>query len=201
VQLRVADATDASSTRSPASPTRRPSARPSAGSSSGSSSRRPAPSWGVRRAGRVPRPGHALPRRRRVRRRRRHLQHQEPPQRRRPARRPAVRARRAAAGAVQGRGPPRRHRARAARGDRVAPAFPGPGLGIRIIGEVTAARLELLRRADAIAGPSCRPRAWTARSGSARSCCSRTYGPSGCRATGGRTATPWCCGRCRRRTP
>ncbi|HEX4224653.1 MAG TPA: glutamine-hydrolyzing GMP synthase [Pseudonocardiaceae bacterium] len=29
--------------------------------------------------------------------------------------------------------------------------FPGPGLGIRIIGEVTAARLELLRSADAIA--------------------------------------------------
>jgi GMP synthase (glutamine-hydrolysing) len=29
--------------------------------------------------------------------------------------------------------------------------FPGPGLGIRIVGEVTAARLEVLRRADAIA--------------------------------------------------
>ena len=53
----------------------------------------------------VPRPGHALPRRRRVRRRRRHLQHQVPPQRRRPARRPRVRAGRAAAHAVQGRGP------------------------------------------------------------------------------------------------
>ena len=29
--------------------------------------------------------------------------------------------------------------------------FPGPGLGIRIIGEVTADRLDVLRRADAIA--------------------------------------------------
>jgi GMP synthase (glutamine-hydrolysing) len=29
--------------------------------------------------------------------------------------------------------------------------FPGPGLGIRIVGEVTSARLETLRRADAIA--------------------------------------------------
>ncbi len=29
--------------------------------------------------------------------------------------------------------------------------FPGPGLGIRIIGEVTADRLDTLRRADAIA--------------------------------------------------
>ena len=29
--------------------------------------------------------------------------------------------------------------------------FPGPGLGIRIIGEVTQERLDLLRRADAIA--------------------------------------------------
>jgi GMP synthase (glutamine-hydrolysing) len=28
--------------------------------------------------------------------------------------------------------------------------FPGPGLGIRIVGEVTAARLEILRKADAI---------------------------------------------------
>ena len=29
--------------------------------------------------------------------------------------------------------------------------FPGPGLGIRIVGEVTADRLDVLRRADAIA--------------------------------------------------
>jgi GMP synthase (glutamine-hydrolysing) len=29
--------------------------------------------------------------------------------------------------------------------------FPGPGLAIRIVGEVTAARLQVLRRADAIA--------------------------------------------------
>ena len=29
--------------------------------------------------------------------------------------------------------------------------FPGPGLGIRIIGEVTAERLDILREADAIA--------------------------------------------------
>ena len=29
--------------------------------------------------------------------------------------------------------------------------FPGPGLGIRIVGEVTAERLEVLRAADAIA--------------------------------------------------
>ena len=66
----------------------------------------------LRRAGhRLPRPGHALPRRGRVRRRRRHLQHQVPPQRRRAARRPAVRAGRAAAHPVQGRGPRRRRAA------------------------------------------------------------------------------------------
>ncbi len=29
--------------------------------------------------------------------------------------------------------------------------FPGPGLGIRIVGEVTAKRLDTLRRADSIA--------------------------------------------------
>ena len=54
--------------------------------------------------GRVPRAGHALPRRRRVRRRRGRGEHQVPPQRRRPAGRPAVQAGRAAALAVQGRG-------------------------------------------------------------------------------------------------
>ena len=42
--------------------------------------------------GRLPRPGHPLPRRRRVRRGSGHLQHQVPPQRRRAARRPRVRA-------------------------------------------------------------------------------------------------------------
>ena len=58
------------------------------------------------------------------RRRHRHRQHQEPPQRRRPARRPAVRARRAAAHPLQGRGARDRPRARPARGDRRPPAVP-----------------------------------------------------------------------------
>ena len=53
---------------------------------------------------RVPGAGHALPGRGGVRRRHRHREHQVPPQRRRPAGRPAVRAGRAAAHAVQGRG-------------------------------------------------------------------------------------------------
>ena len=65
--------------------------------------------------GRVPRAGHALPRRRRVRRRHRRGEHQVAPQRRRPPRRPAVQARRAAARALQGRGAPGRPRARRAR--------------------------------------------------------------------------------------
>ena len=47
---------------------------------------------------------------------------------------------------------------------------------------------------------SCRPPAWTARSGSARSCCSPTSARSACRATGAPTATRSCCGRCRPRT-
>ena len=68
---------------------------------------------GVRPPGRVPRPGHAVPRRRRVRRRHRHREHQVAPQRRRAARRPAVQAGRAAAAALQGRGAPGRARARA----------------------------------------------------------------------------------------
>ena len=36
-------------------------------------------------------------------------------------------------------------RARAARAHRLAPAVPGPGLAVRILGEVTAANLDLLR--------------------------------------------------------
>ena len=44
-----------------------------------------------------------------------------------------------------------RRAARPAAGDRLAPAVPGPGLGIRIIGEVTRERLDILRQADAIA--------------------------------------------------
>ena len=104
-----------------------------------------------RRQGRVPRAGHALPGRRRVRRGSRHRQHQVPPQRRRPARRPRVRARRAAAHPVQGRGPPGRRAARPPAEIVWRHPFPGPGLGIRIIGEVTRERLDILREADAIA--------------------------------------------------
>ena len=64
----------------------------------------------------------------------------------------AVRADRAAAHPVQGRGARRRRAARPARRRWCgASPFPGPGLGIRIIGEVTRERLDLLREADAIA--------------------------------------------------
>src|SRR5207247_11262587 len=38
--------------------------------------------------------------------------------------------------------------------------FPGPGLGVRILGEVTRARAELLRRADALFTEKLRRPAW-----------------------------------------
>ena len=76
-----------------------------------------------------PRPGHALLGRDRVRRRHRRRDDQVAPQRRRPARGPRVRARRAAADALQGRGPRRRLRARPLRPDGLAPALPGPRPG------------------------------------------------------------------------
>ena len=77
---------------------------------------------------------------------------QVPPQRRRPARRPRVRAGRAAADAVQGRGARGRRRARACpSGWSGASPSPGPGLAIRIVGgEVNKERLDILRAADAI---------------------------------------------------
>ncbi|EUA52794.1 GMP synthase domain protein [Mycobacterium xenopi 3993] len=57
--------------------------------------------------------------------------------------------------------------------------FPGPGLAVRIVGEVTAARLDVLRRADAIAREELTAAGWTARSGSARWCCWPTSARSG----------------------
>ena len=79
--------------------------------------------------------------------------------------------------------------------------FPGPGLGIRIIGEVTAERLDILREADAIAREEltarrARPRDLAVPGRAARPTCGR----SACRATAGRTATRSCCARCRPRT-
>ena len=47
----------------------------------------------------------------------------------------------------------------ACRGDRVAPAVPGPGLAVRIIGEVTPAKVAMLQHADAIV-PGSSGRAW-----------------------------------------
>ena len=156
-----------------------------------------------RRAGRVPRPGHALPGRGRVRRRQRHGQHQEPPQRRRPARRPAVLAGRAAAHAVQGRG------ARASASSSACPTdmvwrqpFPGPGPGhphrrrrSPPSGSTSCARADAIARAGAH-----RRRPGPRRSGSARSCCWPTSARSASRATAAPTATRSCCARSPART-
>ena len=98
----------------------------------------------------LPRAGHAVPRHRRVGRRRQR-EHQVAPQRRRPPRRHGLRARRAAAPPVQGRGARGRRGARPARGDRVAPAVPGPGP--RRCASSARSRpsgVEILQQADAI---------------------------------------------------
>ena len=78
--------------------------------------------------------------------------------------------------------------------------FPGPGLGIRIVGEVTQERLDVLREADAIAREELTAAGWTGRSGSARWCCWPTSARSACRATAAPTGTRSCCGRCPART-
>ncbi len=123
----VVDATDRSSTRSTASPTRNRSGRSSARRSSTSSSSE------SERAGafRFPGPGHALSRRHRERlgggsRRR----HQEPSQRRRPARAHEVRAGGAAARSLQGRSAARSARRSGSSEEFVvAAAVPGPRPG------------------------------------------------------------------------
>ena len=104
--------------------------------------------------GPVPGPGHPVPGRRRVRRRHRHGDHQVAPQRRRAAGRPQVRAGRAAAHAVQGRGaaarapnsgcPPT-----SSSGTRSRARVSASGSSARS----TADRLEVLRAADAIVRP------------------------------------------------
>jgi GMP synthase (glutamine-hydrolysing) len=72
--------------------------------------------------------------------------------------------------------------------DGLAAAVPGPGLAIRIIGEVTRERLEILREADAILQEEIRRAGlyrelWQSFAVLPRS------GRSACRATSGRTAT------------
>ncbi len=70
--------------------------------------------------------------------------------------------------------------------------FPGPGLGIRIIGEITKERLDLLREADAIAREELPRPVSTATSGSARSCFWLTFTLSASRATSAPTARRSC---------
>ena len=120
----------------------------------------------------LPRAGHAVSRHRRVGRRRQR-QHQVAPQRRRPPRRHGLRARRAAAPPIQGRSARGRRGARPARGDRVAPAVPGPGLGGAHHRHDHRERLEILRRPTRSSSRRSGAPASTARSGRASRCCPR----------------------------
>ena len=100
----------------------------------------------------VPGAGHALPGRDRERvvHRRPVGDDQEPPQCRRPARAHEHEARRAAARAVQGRGPGARRELGLPDAFVGRHPFPGPGLAIRCPGTITREKLEVLRKADAI---------------------------------------------------
>ena len=72
--------------------------------------------------------------------------------------------------------------------------FPGPGLAIRIVGEVTPERLGSSGMPTRSPAPSSPRRDWTGRSGSAPSCCWPTCAPSASRVTSAATATRSCSG-------
>ena len=67
--------------------------------------------------------------------------------------------------------------------------FPGPGLAIRIIGEVTRERLDILREADAILQEEVRRRGPLPGALAVASPSCRRSARSACRATSGRTRT------------
>ncbi len=79
--------------------------------------------------------------------------------------------------------------------------FPGPGLGIRIVGEVTKDRLELLRAADKIAREELTAAGLDEEIWQCRSSCSPMSAPWVSRATAAPTATRSCSVRCPPRTP
>ena len=138
----------------------------------------------------LPGPGHPLLGRDRVRRQRPRGDDQVPPQRRRPPGRPRVRAGRAAADAVQGRGAGGRRRARALRTAGLAPALPRPrprDPDRRRRGDEGKARHPPRRRRRSSRRRSAPPSS-IASSGS-RSASSRSSARSASRATGAPTPT------------
>ena len=51
--------------------------------------------------------------------------------------------------------------------------FPGPGLAVRILGEITSEKLQMVREADAIVIEEMKASGWYTRSGNPSPCCSR----------------------------
>ena len=79
--------------------------------------------------------------------------------------------------------------------------FPGPGLGIRIIGEITKERLDLLREADAIAREELSKAGLDRDIWQCRSCSLPMCIPWVCRATSARMVRQSCCVRFPPKTP
>ena len=79
--------------------------------------------------------------------------------------------------------------------------FPGPGLGIRIIGEITKERLDLLREADAIAREELSKAGLDRDIWQCRSCFWLTFTLSASKATSAPTARRSSCARSARKTP
>ncbi len=98
--------------------------------------------------------------------------HQKPSQRRRPPREAQHETDRALARPVQGRGPGTRNELGLPEEIVWRHPFPGPGIAVRILGQVTKRNVEIVQKADAIVRHEIKKPAFSRKSGRSSPSCS-----------------------------